>query len=177
LSILTFTEQTLYAGASWSWTESLDDYAASDGWALSIYLKHKTDSTVTLTSTASGDDFVFDIGTATTSALSEGNYRYQAVAARSGEVEIVEEGYIDIKALLTADDDTRSDNEIILDAIIATLKGRATKEQESIQFAGRTIAYLSLEELINAKKYFEKEVAKDKRTAAGKSAPRILEEY
>ena len=173
-----FTEQKLYAGASWEWTESLSEYPASDGWTLTLYLKHKTDPATTILSTADGDNFKFSLTADETKAFAKTDYLYQFVAVNSGEVDIVEEGEVQIGVLLNAADDTRSDNEIILDAIIAALKGRATREQEEIEFAGRKIKYLSLEELIEAKKYFESEVKKELRVKLGKSGtPRILEKY
>lgn len=175
---LEFTNKKRYAGATWKWTESLDDYPASSGWSLVIILKHKTDSAITLTSNASGDDFDFNISASDTRALTKRYYTYQAVAAKSGEVEIIEEGEIEIIPMLDLAADLRTSNEKILDAIIAALESRATKEQQSISIAGRQIQYLTLEELINAKKVFEALVAKEKRIASGKTGvPRILERY
>ncbi len=175
---LEFANQTLYAGATWSWTEEIDDYPASEGWTLTILLKHNTDNAVTLTATASGDDYEFNISADDTKQFTKRNYIYQGIITKTGEVNIIDEGEVEIFPKLDVASDLRTDNEIILDAIVAALKSRATKEQQSISIAGRQIQYLSLQELTDAKKYYESLVAKEKRVAAGKTGtPRVLEEY
>ncbi len=175
---LEFASQTLYAGATWSWTEEIDDYPASEGWTLTILLKHKTDTAIILTATASDDDYEFDIDTTVTEQFTKRTYTYQGIITNTGEVNIIDEGEIEIFPKLDITSDIRTDNEIILDAIVAALKSRATKEQQSISIAGRQIQYLSLQELTDAKKYYESLVAKEKRVASGKTGtPRVLEEY
>lgn len=173
-----FTETKLYAGATWNFTESMSDYPASEGWTLNIIIKHKTDAAATLTSTPDSDDFAFSISSTTTADFIKRDYKYQVIASKSGEVELYEEGDVVIYPLLSATGDYRTDNEIMLDAIIATMKGIATREQRSLKFADREFEYLTLDELIKAKKYYEAEVRKERNIASGKKAiPRILERY
>ncbi len=62
----------------------------------------------------------------------------------------VETGTVTLKpdlAVATETTDLRTENEKILDALIATQQRRATKEQESMQIGGRSIRYLAPDDL------------------------------
>jgi len=173
-----FTDETLYAGADWEFTESIPEYPASDGWALTIAIRHSTDPSADLVGTPNGDDFDFSIPAATTADYSMRDYKYQAIFTKAASTRIYENGEVEIFPLLNAVGDNRTHNEIMLDAITATLEERATREQKSMKFADREIEYLSFDELITAQKYYNKKVEQDNRLASGKKAiPRILESY
>ena len=175
---LEIEQQKLYAGATWKFTETLDEFPASDGYTFAIIIKHKTDEAVFLQSTASGDDYSFNIAADTTRQFTKHDYLFQGIVTKQGEIDIVAEGQLTINPLLDAASDTRTQNERILDAINATLESSSAKEQGEISINGRTIRYKTLDELFVAKKRFEKIVAKEKRIASGKNGiPRLLESY
>lgn len=55
----------------------------------------------------------------------------------------------------------KSPNRIALDAINSFLCGRATSQQRKVQIGDKSIEYSSLSELLQWKRYFEKEVRKE----------------
>lgn len=56
---------------------------------------------------------------------------------------------------------TKSHYRTVLEALQATLEGRATKEQSEVQVAGRLVRYLSLNELIQAIHQYKQFVAQE----------------
>ena len=55
----------------------------------------------------------------------------------------------------------KSPNRIALEAINAFLCGRATSQQREVQIGDKKIAYSTLSELLEWKRYFEQEVRKE----------------
>ena len=51
--------------------------------------------------------------------------------------------------------DPRSDNKIILDAITAVIKGRATKDQESYSINGRSLSRTPLKDLMDMQSHYQ----------------------
>lgn len=173
---MNFIDKILYAGATWKFEEDLDEYPASEGWGLSIFLKHKNEAHSAITAIASGDKFAFDIPISTTSLFINGEYFWQAILSKAGEIEIYDEGTKTIEVILSLKSDTRTENEIILDAIIATITNLATREQLQIEVAGMKLQYREQTELERLRKMYEAKVASEKRKLNGlTSQPRILE--
>jgi hypothetical protein len=65
------------AGDSVQWLISLSDYLASDGWQLH-YTLNKLGTSITIDSSASGDDHLIDISASTSAAYTDGEYQYVA---------------------------------------------------------------------------------------------------
>lgn len=55
----------------------------------------------------------------------------------------------------------KSPNRIALEAITAYIQGRATAQQREVQIGDKKIAYSTLSELLEWKRYFEEEVRKE----------------
>ena len=55
----------------------------------------------------------------------------------------------------------KSPNRIALEAINAYIQGRATAQQREVQIGDKKIAYSTLSELLQWKRYFEEEVRKE----------------
>jgi len=165
------TKQKLYAGDSWSWTESLAEYPASQ-YTLKIYLQYRAEAVIELTGTASGDDHVF---TYTAEAeLSGGEYVYRAkVIDEDDNVTTIESGSVIIKADLAASTDSRNHYQKVIDAVEAIIEGRASKSYESISINGRAITEMSHSELLKLHsryKYLLKQEAKKEKLAQGLNA-------
>ncbi len=135
----------LIIGDTWAWTESLSSYPAST-WTLTFYLVLST-GTISFAASASGDDHVVSVDAATTGGYTAGRYRWTARVTDGSTVTTVGQGWVDVIADPTTQQDARSQARITLDAINATLQGRASTDQLSITINNRSISRLSIAEL------------------------------
>ena len=160
---------TIYAGDSLSWTEMAGEYP-SPVWTLHYAIRGA--SALDLDSTPSGTDHAFTATATQTANLAPGRYSWQSfVSDGTGERYTIATGTLTVRpnlAVQTAGFDGRSHAQKVLDAIEATMEGRATKSQESMQINNRQIQYLKPEELIKWRSFYKSEVAREK--TAGKVA-------
>lgn len=167
----------LYIGMDATWTESVPEYPATDGWTLKYSLTNASYQ-VSLSSTAEGSDHVISIAAADTSTWHAGNYYYTKYAESATEKFVIAQGQIQIIASVLAATDRRSHAQKMLDAIEATLESRATKEQLSLSIANRSIQYLTIEELTKARSYYKElvkaETNQDKINAGEQTGNKIL---
>jgi hypothetical protein len=167
-------------GLSLTWTESLSDYKASDGWTLKYSLSNSSANT-TLTSTADGDDHVITLTTAGTTALALGTSTWISYVDDGTDKYQIATGVLTVQAAIGTSVDRRTHAKKMLDAIEAVLESRATREQEELTIAGRSIKYMSLEQLIKARGHYEylvKQEASDEIAAQGGSVGnQILVEF
>lgn len=88
----------LVAGDSVKWRRTLRDRSADDGWSLTYYLirqaavSHKYE----VAATGDGAEHTVEIAPDTTAAWIPGRYRWQMVAARTGERLTLAEGALEI---------------------------------------------------------------------------------
>lgn len=147
-------------GDQYTWSESSSDYPATS-YTGKAYINGA--SALTLTAVADGADYDFTLTSAQSAALSTGTYQLQ-IRAESGSTYYTL-GILTIKVLAggvqTAGYEARNHNRIVLDALNATIEGRATQAQQSMSIGGKTIEYMSLEELITAKLKYERFVEQD----------------
>ncbi len=137
-------------GDTWQWTESLSDYPASGGWAFSFSLYRYGQAVIQISASVSGDDFSITVPAANTTGIAAGEWQWTAYVSKGTDRFTVETGTVKLKpdlAAATSTTDLRTDEEKILDALIATQQRRATKEQESMQIGGRAIRYLAPDDL------------------------------
>lgn len=160
--------QIIYIGDTVSWRVSYADYPAAD-YDLTVYLQ--TSGTAAQSTTGSiVDDLSFDVtlevsGSATGSAVLyyvfEGEDDRQTVVV--GSVQI----YANPSGSLA---DPRSHARRVLDAIEATLEGRASKDQQQITINGRTLSRTPLADLLKLRGVYRDEVRSEEaalRVAAG----------
>jgi hypothetical protein len=124
--------------------------------------------------TAGAEDITFSFVAADTAAYTTGQYWWQIIATKvTGERVFIDEGTTLVKAAIsgTGAYDGRSAAEIILEAIDATMLGKANKDQASYTIqsgnGSRSLSRLNLAELTEARKYYASIVAAEKRTAEG----------
>lgn len=149
---------TIRAGDTLSWTESLPDYPAGDGWTLAINLAKYGDPTITITASTSGDSYAVSATAATTKGWVPGIYAWQAYVYKLGgapsaisEKYTIEHGQLTVLPDITqatSATDLRSDCKKTLDAIEALLIGKATADVLSYSVAGRAIAKMAPTELL-----------------------------
>lgn len=139
---------TLYAGTKWSWKEAPTGFLPPT-YSLKIYLKLKNNPPIELTSTVSGSEFLFSIGSDITN-ITPGNYQYQAQAFDSqGNMYFIESGTIAILPNLAIDVDTRDYWEQIADEAKAAYKTLVSQTAASITLSnGKQITFANRSELL-----------------------------
>jgi hypothetical protein len=123
----------------------------SNGWNLSIALRGSTALDLDLTKDEIHNVYYIDISTTDSTTLNAENYFYQIIATDETNTEIIDSGEINVLkniALSTTPIDTRSLVKQTLDAIDATLLGRATNDQLKYAIAGRTLEKTPITELL-----------------------------
>lgn len=153
---------TIRAGDLLSWSKSLADYPANDGWVLSYTLINAS-SKITITASASGADHLVSVAAATTGSYSAGGYTWMARVTKGTEVYTIGQGSITVLPNLAAltTYDGRSHAKIMLEAIEAAIQGRASATQLRMSINNRSIEYLSPTELIKWLSFYRAEVAKE----------------
>jgi len=165
--------EILYAGDQNVWTEPFpqdeegNDLKASDGWTYKYRIINSAGliqiSSLDITSAADGDNHEFTLTAAQTAAWTPGKYLATGYLTKSGQSnQVVGRKQIEIIInVLTAQSfDFRSHARKTLDAIEAAIERRASKEQEQLSIStrggsSRAIQFLSYEELLNAKNYYQ----------------------
>lgn len=176
---------TFRAGETVTWEKSLVDYPA-DTWTLKYTLSGNAGGAIAVKSaTGSGNTHTFTYTPTETAGLAKGIYKLFIFAEKTTDnTQKFSVSTTTVQVLpnlfTTSATDQRSDNQIILDAIIAVIKGRATKAHTEIGIAGRNIMLLSPAELYKWQKFYEYEVKKEidaEKVASGNPAPRILQRF
>ena len=160
---------TLQAGLTWEWDASFSDYPAST-YTL-VYTLINSSGKITITASADDDDYAVSIAKATTAGYAAGVYSYQAVVTDGTDSFLAESGSItitpDFAAATTYDD--RSHAKKVLDAIEATLEGKASQDQQMIMIGGRQITTFSPDQLLSFRDAYRAEY-KAEQVAAGIAA-------
>jgi hypothetical protein len=122
-------------------------------------------SEIKFDATASGDDYLFAVPSATSANYTVGTYHYQLEIERNSDNEriVVDRGEIDIATDFDNQVDPRYHAEIMLSKIESILEGKADSDVSSYSIAGRSLTKLSPEELIQWRDYYRREVSAIKR--------------
>jgi len=156
------------AGDLWQWTREFPDYPAGT-WTLTYYFENK-DQAFSAAGSASGTTHSFSIAAATTAGYKPGRYKYRARAVNGSSIYTVDEGYAEVTRdpAAVGFSDTRSWARRTLEALEATLEGKASGDQLSMSIAGRSIARLQPKELLDWRDRLRAEVrAEDQGENAG----------
>lgn len=106
-------------------------------------------------------DFYLYADAQTTKTMIAGTYKYQLQDANG----ILEQGYAEILknfALMNDDEEVKTRNQIILDAIQAQIAGKATSAQSSLSVGDKSISYYSINDLLKLRDYFKQKVDEQK---------------
>lgn len=148
------------AGDTWRWTKSFADYAAPT-WTITYYFENDKKA-FSIAGVGTGTSHAFSIAAATTAGYLPGRYRWFAKATDGTIVETIdgENGWIEILPNIagTGQRDHRSFARRALDAVEATIEGKATTAQQSFSIASRTVSSYTLAELWQLKKDLEAQV-------------------
>lgn len=156
------------AGDTVKWTKSVPDYLPADGWVLTYaLLKDGLKKTITATDNGDGTHAAV-IALADSANYTAGIYYWQAYVTYSGERFKVDEGRVEVKpnfATKANGYDARSHVIKTLEALEATIEGKATKDQLSYSINGRSIQRLAPEDLIkwmnHYKRLYQQELNKE----------------
>jgi hypothetical protein len=124
--------------------------------------------------TVAGEQITFALTASETSTFTTGQYWYQVVAENgTGNRVFIAEGtvYVNATPAGTGIFDGRSIYEKILDAIDATIQGKATSDQQSYVIqsgsGSRSLSRMSMTDLLEARKLYASLVAQQKRAESG----------
>lgn len=168
------------AGDNWAWDREFDHFPPSDGWTLKYALVKSGVAVISFDATTSGTKYQVRRTATQTEAYAAGVYAWQSWvekgAGAATERYTLDTGTIEVlprfSALSGAGTDLRTHAKKMLDAIEASLEGRATKAQKSYSIAGRTLEYLTPKELTEWRNYYRSEYQKElnaERISAGEA--------
>lgn len=132
--IATIEPSEITAGDTIQWKKTLSDYPASAGWALK-YRFINSAAKYDITAAADGDDHLVTIAAATSAGYTAGTYTWTRRVEKGTERYTLGSGTVEILPDLAAKTtafDNRSHAKTMLDAIEATLEGKATGSQLDI---------------------------------------------
>lgn len=179
MSQLTTEPTAITAGDTVLWTKTLADYPASAGWALTYTIINASNK-YTVNASASGDSFTVNVSAATTAGWASGDYSWQSRVTKGAEAYTIDIGDIRIAPSFAAQTtlDNRSQAQKALEAIEATLAGRATSATAEYEIAGRKLKYISPAELISLRDFYKRVIVKEQaadRLAKGLPDPRRIQ--
>jgi hypothetical protein len=128
-----------------------------------------TNAEIQIAAVERSDYYLFTASSATSAAFAAGFYHWQleVVQTSSGNRVVVERGEFEIiQDLDNSGADPRTHAEIMLNKIESLLQGRADKDVSSYSIQGRSIAKMSIVDLLQWRDYYRKEVSKERRDNA-----------
>lgn len=157
----------LIAGDTWTWTRALADYPAGT-WIATAYFENK-DGVFSVAASASGTTHSFTIAAATTSGYKPGRYSWRIRVTDGSTTTTVEDGItqVEIDPAKAGKADTRTFARRMLDAIEATLEGRATSDQQAMSINGRSISRTPISDLMSLRDRFRGETRSEEGTTGG----------
>ena len=137
MSIIALTAEpsSLFAGDSINWQITVADYPASAGWTLK-YNAVGSSGRFALSGAADGDQHIISAASAVTGAYPPGIYSLIKYVTNGTDQITLERLPLTVLANLaaaTTASDTRTANEIVLDAIDAAIAGSASTDQKRIR--------------------------------------------
>ncbi len=146
----------LVVGDRWVWRrpDLVADYPTAD-YALTYEFHLDTggggSNKFTITATETSTDYIVEIASATTASYTAGEYNWYAFITRSSDSQrlSVDEGRTKVEInFANTNADSRTHAKKVLDAIEATIEGRASQDQMSYSIAGRSLSRMSIDDLL-----------------------------
>lgn len=172
---MNITDQKLFIGDIWSWTESLSSYPASQ-YTLKLIIKQGSSGAGTeITASGNGDDYEFTVSTAVTSTFIAGEANYSIVVSKDKSVKkTINSGVIYLHPNLAAEGDQRSYWEKIYDHAQTAYISLIQKKISEVSINGRTIKYKDREELIGIMNHAKNKINSEKRIRKNKIKTRFI---
>jgi hypothetical protein len=155
----------LRAGDTWTWTREAGEYPAAT-WTLTYKLRSSRAS-IDITASTSGLQFAVAVAASVTAAYKADRYDWIARVTSGTTVHTVGSGVIAVLPNLGAVGavDARSHARRVLDAIEAVIEKRATLDQSSYSIGNRSLARLSIPELLQFRDRYRAMVLAEERAA------------
>ncbi len=153
----------MVAGDTVTWSKSLADYSAADGWVLKYRLINAAGK-IDITAGASEADHLVSVAASVSELWTPGTYAWQAYVEKAAERFTVGSGSIEIKPDLAAQAagyDTRTTAKRLLEAVEAVLANRATRADLEYEVAGRRMKSMSHADLLAARDKLKAEVVRE----------------
>lgn len=134
---------TLYAGDTWTWTESLPDYSPDD-YTAKVVLKLNNANPITINASIVDGIFTFSYSSAYTQNLTAGTYFYQYIAVKDGSNYYSASGYVEVRGnIQTAATDMRGSWQQIHENLLALYNTMIAdgKVEVSVSINGRSVSY------------------------------------
>jgi hypothetical protein len=149
--------QSLTAGDTWSWTDSLGSYPAPT-WVLTYYFRGP--QSFSIAGTASGTDHALAAVASDTSNYKAGTYDWIARVSSGALVYTVDTGRLTVEPnLANAAVEFRSFWRQVLDELEPVIINRAGTDQLSMSIAGRSLSRMTWDELLSVYDRAKLEVA------------------
>jgi hypothetical protein len=153
----------LTCGVDWVWYKNLGDFPQSAGWSAVWYLHGPFNLTITSTSGPSDSMYEAEVVAVSTASLVTGDLAVTATwdlwVVNGSEKHALETGTFMVRPnLATPPTAAKTHDELMLDAIRATLLGRATDDVESYQINGRALNRIPAERLVKMEAYYEQRI-------------------
>lgn len=138
---------TLRVGDTWKWTKDLPDFLPADTWALkyALTLQTTTSALIQITTTDNGDGtHLASVVKTTTNGYTAGAYSWHSFVTKGSDRHTIEQGQITLLRDLDAGAvDDRSHVKATLDAIQATLLGKASRDQITYSLGGVSLSRMT----------------------------------
>jgi hypothetical protein len=168
-NIYTSNIKAIYSGDSVKWTVRFSDYKPSDGFNLTLALRHPKNEKINLLalSDAGDDEFIFNLTNIETSTWKDGIYTAFLLISRSSDEfsKQIEIPRLEIKPNIMSLDniDVRTHNEKVLDSIKELIEKKVLDDAYNYTINGRMLTKYKHQELIKLKNQYENEVLKEQR--------------
>lgn len=163
----------LVVGDRWTWRrpDLVADYPTAD-YALTYEFmcdsggggSHK----FTITATETTDDYIIEVSQDVTEHYHVHHYKWYAFITRTSDSEriAIDNGITQLVADYAASTaDQRSHAKKVLDAIQATIEGRASQDQMSYSIAGRSLSRMSIDDLLTFRNRYRAEYNEEQKKA------------
>jgi len=143
------------AGDTVKWTQNLTNYQP-DAWTLKYVFVKDSDQIIVIGTDNGDGSHLLTVNSAT--GFEGGNYKWTSFVTDGTDRHTVENGRVEVAVnyeTATTGYDDRSHVKKTLDALEATLEGRASKDQESYSIAGRSLSRMPVPDLIIWKNKYE----------------------
>ena len=144
----------IIAGDYLAWKrEDLNSDYSNSSYTLSYQARQAGNGTyvITITASASGSDYLVQVGQSTTRPYNVGLYYWDAYITRNSDSERIriDSGQWEVIGDKATDNAApRTSNQKIYEAVIAVIEGRASQDQMSYSIAGRSLSRMSIQDLI-----------------------------
>jgi hypothetical protein len=150
---MTTLSNLITAGDTLDFTTSVPDYPASAGWTLKYRLvpRTSTNSVISLTAAASGDDYNVTASAAASAAWAVDYYTWSAYVELGALRYTVDRGQLQIRAsstTLAAGTDTRTHARKVLDAIEALIESKGAADVMEYTIGNRSIKKMGMADLL-----------------------------